>query len=133
MFDCLKREVYYKTSRSSGPGGQHVNKTESRVELYWDMPGSKCLNEEQKLLLGKRLSSRITDKGNLVLSCEAHRSQHRNKEEVTARFMALITANLVPQKKRRPTKPSRSSIEKRLQDKKYRSQLKKNRRDNLDS
>jgi len=128
MQECLKKEVRYKTSRSSGPGGQHVNKTESRVELYWDLYESGCLEDGQKMRLKKSLDSRLTESGILVLSCETHRSQHRNKAEVTDRFLELITQNLVAQKKRHPTKRTKSSIEKRLQDKKQKGQLKRTRR-----
>ena len=133
MQECLRKEVRYKTSRSSGPGGQHVNKTESRVELFWDLYESGCLDDGQKMLLTKRLRSRLTESGILMLSCEEHRSQHRNKEEVTDRFLGLISANLVPPKKRHPTKRTRSSIEKRLQNKKHHGQLKQSRKDGPES
>ena len=130
MHDCLKKELNFKTSRSSGPGGQHVNKTESRVELSWNMMESVCLNESQKLLVKKRLSSRLTDQGILMLVSEKYRSQHRNREDVTERFLALISASLIPIKKRKPTRPTRSSVEKRIKNKKIRGEIKSSRRKN---
>ena len=129
MQECLKREVSYKTSRSSGPGGQHVNKTESRVELSWNLLETGCLKENQIFLVKQRLASRLTDHGVLIITCEKHRSQHQNKEEVTERFLDLITGSMVPAKKRHPTKPSRSSIEKRIKNKKIRGEIKNSRRD----
>ena len=105
-----------------------MNKTESRVELLWSLQKSNCLDERQKNLLYQRLHSRITDEGMLSMGCEKHRSQHQNREEVTERFLSLILANLVAPKKRRPTKPSRSSIEKRIGNKKIRGELKRSRR-----
>ena len=129
MRECLHREVEFRTSRSSGPGGQHVNKTESRVELLWSPQESDCLTEEQKILVVSRLSSRITDEGVLILASEKYRSQHRNKAEVTERFLDLILASLVPVKKRRPTRPTRSSVEKRIRNKRIRGEIKKSRGD----
>lgn len=129
MRDCLIREVEYRTSRSSGPGGQHVNKTESRVELLWSLQESNCLSEAQKIMVLGRLAGRITDEGKLILVSEKYRSQHRNKVEVTARFLDLLTRSLVPLKKRRPTRPTRSSVEKRIRNKKIRGEIKKLRGD----
>lgn len=105
-----------------------MNKTESKVELYWNLQSSQCLSEGQKNLLKQRLASRLTDQGTLILASEKHRSQYRNREEVTGRFMALIAASLVPPVKRHPTRPTRSSIEKRIQGKKIRGELKRSRR-----
>jgi len=128
MRECLIREVEFRTSRSSGPGGQHVNKTESRVELLWSPQDSDCLNEAQKILISGRLSSRITDDGILIMVSEKYRSQYRNKAEVKERFLDLILASLVPVKKRRPTRPTRSSVEKRIRSKKIRGDIKRSRR-----
>jgi len=128
MRECLKREVSYKTSRSSGPGGQHVNKTESRVELSWNLLETECLKEDHVLLVKQKLTSRLTDHGVLILTCDKHRSQYRNRVEVTKRFLDLITGSLVPVRKRHPTKPSRSSIEKRIKNKKIRGEIKNSRR-----
>lgn len=129
MQECLIREVEFRTSRSSGPGGQHVNKTESRVELLWSPQKSECLNEAQKEMVTGRLANRITDDGVLILVSEKYRSQHRNRADVTSRFFDLVITSLVPVKKRRPTKPTRSSVEKRIRSKKIRGDIKKSRRD----
>ena len=128
MRECLKREVSFKTSRSSGPGGQHVNKTESKVELSWNLEESKCLSDGLKLLVKQKLASRFTDQGILLLTSEKHRSQHRNREEVTERFLEMIAASLVPARKRHPTRPTRSSVEKRIKTKKIRGEIKRSRR-----
>jgi len=128
MRECLIREVEFRTSRSSGPGGQHVNKTESRVELLWSPQDSTCLSEAQKMMIRSRLNSRITDNGVLILVSEKYRSQYRNKAEVGERFLDLILASLVPVKKRRPTRPTRSSVEKRIRTKKIRGDIKRSRR-----
>jgi len=129
MRECLIREVDFRTSRSSGPGGQHVNKTESRVELLWSPQESDCLSEAQKLMVAGRLSNRITDEGVLILASEKYRSQHRNRADVTERFLDLVLSSLVPAKKRRPTRPTRSSVEKRIRSKKIRGDIKRSRRD----
>ena len=128
MRDCLISEVSYRTSRSSGPGGQHVNKTESRVELMWDPASSLCLTNPQRILVLKRLATRLTDEGMLVLSSEKHRSQHQNREEVNERFFQLVTVSIIPVKKRIPTRPTRSSRENRIREKKNRGEVKKTRR-----
>ena len=128
MRECLNREVEFRTSRSSGPGGQHVNKTESRVELLWSPQESDCLTEDQKMLVASRLSNRITDDGVLILASEKYRSQHRNKADVTERFLDLVTSSLVPVKKRKPSRPTRSSVEKRIRSKKIRGDIKRTRR-----
>ena len=129
MRECLIRELEFRTSRSSGPGGQHVNKTESRVELLWSPQESDCLSEAQKMLIAGRLGNRFTDDGILILASEKYRSQHRNKSEVTERFLDLILTNLIPLKKRRPTRPTRSSVERRIRNKKIRGETKRSRRD----
>lgn len=128
MRECLKQELEFRTSRSSGPGGQHVNKTESRVELLWQPRESSCLNEEQKIRVYTRLGNRMNTDGVLILVSEKYRSQHRNKADVTERFMDLVLASLVPVKKRRPSRPTRKSIEKRIRNKKIRGEIKRSRR-----
>jgi ribosome-associated protein len=125
MKDCLLKEVEYRTSRASGPGGQHVNKTESRVELYWDLGASLCLDETQKNRVRQLLSSRLTTQDVLIISCDRFRSQHRNREEVTDRFVQLLCTSLSVPKKRHPTKPTRSSREKRIRTKKLRGEIKR--------
>ncbi len=128
MRECLKREISYKTSRSSGPGGQHVNKSESRVELAWSLVTSECLNESQKLLVKKKLAARLTQNGALLITSQRYRSQFRNKEEVTERFLLLISGSLVPEKKRTLSRPTRASVEKRIKNKKIKGEIKRSRR-----
>ena len=129
MRECLIRELKYRTSRSSGPGGQHVNKTESRVELLWSPRESACLNEEQKTMLSSRLGKRLNEEGILILASEKHRSQYRNRADVTERFLELVFASLTPVRKRKATRPTRASIGKRLRNKKIRGEIKRWRRD----
>lgn len=127
MKDCLLNEIDYRTTRASGPGGQHVNKTETRVELYWNLGTSSCLDEEQKLRLRQQLSSRLTSQGILILSSDKFRSQYRNRVEVTDRFLQLLNSSLAVQKKRVPSKPTRSSRDKRIRAKKLRGEIKRMR------
>jgi len=129
MNDCLICEVRYRTSKSSGPGGQHVNKTESRVELIWKPGDSQCLDDSQKESLKQFLGRRLTGQGELLLASEKYRSQRRNKEDVTERFLDLISQGIIPPKKRTPTRPTRSSRERRIKKKKIRGEIKRNRRD----
>ena len=127
MYDQLLKEIAILTSRSSGPGGQHVNKTESRVELHWNIHLSKALKDEEKDWIRERIGQRFSPEGDLKLVCQKSRSQLKNREEIITRFLALIEKNRVPIKKRRATKPSKASIEKRLKNKKAKSDLKKGR------
>lgn len=123
----LLNEVKFLTSRSSGPGGQHVNKTESKVELHWNMEESLVLNDEQKSVLRRKLQKKLTSQGELVLYSQQTRSQLRNKEIVSERFICLIERMLKPRKKRVPTKPTRASVEKRIKAKKQRGERKRYR------
>ena len=99
------------------------------MELLWSPQESDCLSEAQKLMVAGRLSNRITDEGVLILASEKYRSQHRNRADVTERFLDLVLSSLVPAKKRRPTRPTRSSVEKRIRSKKIRGDIKRSRRD----
>ena len=98
------------------------------MELLWSPQDSDCLSEAQKMIILGRLNSRITGDGVLIMVSEKYRSQYRNKAEVTERFADLILASLVPVKKRRPTRPTRSSVEKRIRSKKIRGEIKRSRR-----
>lgn len=130
MFDesALLKELNFKAVRSSGSGGQHVNKVASKVELSFNLRESSVLNEAQKEILQKRLESRLTKENLLILQCAESRSQHRNKEIVTRRFLGLIKASLAKVKKRIPTKIPRAVIRKRLKNKRYTSDKKANRK-----
>jgi len=125
MTDDLLKEVRFKATRSSGPGGQHVNKTASRVELYWNVDESIVLNENERELIKQRLQKRISEKGEIILASEKFRSQLKNREDVSARFIELIKRSLKPVKKRKPTHPTGISKEKRLREKKQRGELKR--------
>jgi ribosome-associated protein len=130
--DNLIKELKFKAVRSSGAGGQHVNKVSSKVELIFDLLNSMELSEEEKELLQKNLKSKLTKDVVLLLQCDESRSQHKNKELVIKRFIEIISNGLKVPKKRKPTKPSRASIRKRL-DKKKKLSFKKVLRRKFDS
>lgn len=117
-------ELQFKAIRSSGPGGQHANKVSSKVEVAFDIGNSKGLSPQEKYRLSLKLSSKLSKNGILLLQCDESRSQHTNKSIVIKRLLSLLEKALVVPKKRKKSKPSRSSIEKRLQSKK-RAALKK--------
>ena len=120
-------ELVYTASRSSGPGGQHVNTTDSRIQVRWNVLDTAALNEVEKALVRKNLASRLTEAGDLILASDTHRSQRRNREEVTQRLASLLREALIPPKPRKKTKPTRASREKRLDDKRKKSRTKKDR------
>jgi len=120
-------ELSYTASRSSGPGGQHVNTSDTRIQVRWNLEQSEAFGESQKNRLRRALQSRLTESGDLILASDSHRSQRRNREDVTLRLAAIIRANLIPPKPRKRTKPTRASKERRLEDKRRRSRLKKGR------
>lgn len=124
----IEREFIFKTSRSSGAGGQNVNKVETKVELHLDIPHSAYLNEEEKKIIREKLKNRINKDGILILSSESERTQQGNKKIVVKKFFQMVEHSLKKQKKRIPTKPSKSSGEKRLKKKKIRSEFKKLRK-----
>lgn len=116
-----------RASRSGGPGGQHVNTSSTRVELEWDVAASPTLSDEQRARILARLRNRISDAGVLRLTEEGSRSQHRNRETVVERFAELLRGALRPRKKRRPTRPTAGSRERRLRAKRRRATVKKDR------
>ena len=120
-------ELVYTASRASGPGGQHVNTTDSRIQVRWNVLESAALDEAEKAMVCKKLASRLTEAGDLILASETHRSQRRNREEVTQRLAALLREALIPPKPRKKTKPTRASREKRLDEKRKKSRTKKDR------
>ncbi|WP_438972859.1 alternative ribosome rescue aminoacyl-tRNA hydrolase ArfB [Polaribacter sp.] len=122
--NTLIKELQFKAIRSSGAGGQHVNKTSSKIELTFDLENSLALSTNEKELLKEKLASKLTKKNQLILFCEETRSQHKNKELAIKRFLRLLKTNLIKPKKRRPTKPSRASILKNT-NKNKRNSLKK--------
>ena len=120
-------ELGYSASRASGPGGQHVNTTDSRIQLRWNLEESAALTEPQRDRLRSALASRLTESGEIILACDANRSQRRNREEVAQRLAALVREALIPPKPRKKTRPTKASREKRLEEKRRRSNLKKGR------
>lgn len=121
-------ELQYKAVRSSGAGGQNVNKVSSKVVLYFDLKNSQALSDEEKVLLETKLSSRLTSEQMLILNCDEDRSQFKNKAIVTKRFLDIITAGLHIPKIRKATKIPKSVIRKRIKDKKNISEIKKSRK-----
>ncbi len=126
--NLLITELSFKAVRSSGPGGQHVNKTSSKVEAHLNVIDSNALSVSEKERLAEKLKSRISGEGLLVLSCSESRSQHRNKAIVIERLLRLIAESLKVRKKRRKTKPSKAKVEKRLRNKKNHALKKANRK-----
>ena len=121
-------EITFQTSRSSGPGGQNVNKVESRVELRWHLMESQVLTEAQKVLILEKLANQLTADGLLLITAQDDRSQYRNKEIALARFHALLLKSLRRPKPRKATKPSKGAVRKRLEGKKIQGEKKANRR-----
>ena len=126
--EVLLTELQFKAVRSSGAGGQNVNKVSSKVMLSFDVKNSHSLTEEEKALLTSKLASKLTSEQVLILSCDEDRSQLKNKTIVTKRFLELIKTALIVPKKRKPTQIPRGVIEKRIKAKRNLSEIKQNRR-----
>ncbi|MFN8340610.1 MAG: alternative ribosome rescue aminoacyl-tRNA hydrolase ArfB [Cyclobacteriaceae bacterium] len=124
----LQSEVNWQFTRSSGPGGQHVNKTSTKVILRWKPADSKHLPEEVKIRLLLQVATRITEEGELVVSAQESRSQLANKELAGEKLADIIRKAYTRPRKRKPTKPGKSAIEKRLSGKKKQSEKKRWRR-----
>lgn len=117
-------EIIFTASRSSGPGGQHVNKTSSRITLHWSIRETSALTAIQKNRVLNNLSGRVTQEGVLQLHVEESRSQHRNKEIAKERLIVLLQGALKVSKRRQATKPTKASKKRRVDDKKSRGALK---------
>ena len=128
----LHHECEFKSTRSGGKGGQHVNKVSSRVELYFNIAASNLLSEEQKNILLEKLAPRLSDEGILRLTEDSSRSQYDNRKRIIEKFYALLENALKPVKKRVETKIPKMLKEKRLQKKKKHSEKKRLRKPGLD-
>jgi ribosome-associated protein len=129
-FEIPREELTARATRSSGAGGQHVNKTSSRVQLSWNVADSSALEDSQRQRIVRKLASRLTADGVLTVSVSDTRSQHRNREIAEKRLTDLVRQALVVPKKRKATRPTRAAREKRLDSKKLHSRKKQNRRPN---
>jgi len=127
-----RAELRYQASRSGGPGGQHVNTSSTRIEVWWDVATSQALTDAQRSHLLRRLASRLDTSGRLRLVSAAQRSQLQNREAVTKRLQAVVAAALKVPKVRRPTRPTTASKERRLDAKKRRAATKRDRRNSGD-
>jgi ribosome-associated protein len=121
-------ELNFKAVRSSGAGGQNVNKVSSKVVLTFDLNASQALNEQEKALLAIKLATKLTSENLLILNCDEDRSQLKNKAIVTKRFLDFIKKALIVPKKRKATKVPKAVVEKRLKDKSTISEIKQNRK-----
>ena len=127
----ISSELFFKTARSGGKGGQHVNKTETMVEGYWDIAASEILSEEQKILVQQKLKNYITAEGLLQVKSQKERSQLLNKKEVIKKINRLVQQALRVRKKRISTQPSAAAREKRMHLKKLIAEKKQQRRKNF--
>jgi ribosome-associated protein len=121
-------EFVFSASRSSGAGGQNVNKVNTKIELRFDIASSQLLTDEEKLIICTKLSSKISLEGELIITSQTTRSQLNNKEKAIEKFYNLIEKALTPRKKRTPTKPTKASRERRLESKRVKSDIKSSRK-----
>lgn len=123
-----RAELEFRATRSGGPGGQHVNTSSTRIELVWDVAASPSLDDGQRELLLAKLANRLDAAGRLRLVAQAERSQLQNREAALARFVTLVRQGLVVPKRRRATRPTKASKERRLKSKRERGAIKRERR-----
>ena len=129
--DDLLKELTFSTSRSSGPGGQNVNKVETKVELRFSIMLSKVLSDVEKRTVLQKLKNRINSNGELVVTAQTSRSQLQNKQIAIQRLLTLLNDTLKPKKKRIATKPTKASVKRRLESKRKHSEKKSFRKKNF--
>ena len=127
-WEQFEREILFSASRSSGPGGQNVNKVNTKVELRFHIPNSELISKEEKVLLLQKLKNKINKDGELIIVSQEERSQFKNKEAAIEKFINILKEALTPIKKRIATIPSKASKEKRLDEKKLVSEKKSQRK-----
>lgn len=123
--ELLHHELEFSTSRSSGPGGQNVNKVNTKVTLRWNLKESKVLTSEEKEFLLQKLGTQLTTEGTILITAQDKRSQLQNKEEVLRKLEVILVKAFTRKKKRKPTKPSKSAGLNRLEKKRKQSDKKK--------
>ena len=121
----IEQELKFTTSRSSGPGGQSVNKVNTKVTLRWDVKGSEAIDDDQRSKIMKELTKLINNDGEVVLAAQTNRSQMQNKVEVIRKLEVLLTKAFALRKPRKATKPTKASIQRRLEAKKKLSEKKR--------
>lgn len=125
-------ELQFVTSRSSGPGGQNVNKVNTKVTLRFDVTHSRILTDDEKFLVATKLHNKLTEEGVLIITSQEKRSQLDNKQEAVRKFNAILEKAFEKQKPRKKTRPSKTAVAKRIKKKKEVSEKKKLRRSPLE-
>jgi ribosome-associated protein len=129
----FENEFIFSTSRSSGPGGQNVNKVNTKVELRFSITNTTLLSDDEKELVLRKLANKINTEGEIILVAQSERTQLKNKKLVSDKFYLVISAALTLPRKRRSTRPTEASVQKRLQEKRSMGKKKKLRKITGDS